>query len=189
MELYDSIPITIPKKNPYSPLQKTSYIKLKLEAKNLDKAIINANNLNLNDFKKAQNLSYNINLQPYAIVSINDIEKQTEVSKSNSPQWTAAIEHKIKDPKCDNILILINTKSSAGFNPNPDFISDHHSDNFVCFQMIPVNYLEKGGYVGKPESLWLRLLTTKPDDYFIRDTKHDPEQYRKTDKQAEKESK
>jgi hypothetical protein len=191
MELYDSIQITETKKTPYSPLQKSPYIKIKLECKNLDKAIINVNNLNINDLTKIQGITHNINLLPYAMVTLNGIEHKTEISKSNSPQWDTKIKYEVKDPKVDNILIVVNTKGITGYNQDlDDFTFNKDSDNFVGFQLIPIIYLEKGGFVGKTESMWFRLITTKPDDYFNNDiiSKHDPEHYSRTVKQAEKES-
>jgi hypothetical protein len=201
MEIFNkSTFIEIPKKTPYSPLQKKPYIKLKLEAKNLDKAIINVNNININDFKKAQNLTHNINLQPFAKISLNNNTQSytTEAAKSNNPQWDKdEIQFELDDPKTDKILIVINTHKITGFNANLDnlMLNDTEGDTFVAFQLLPISYLERGGFIGSPQSLWLKLIITKPDEFFQKDNnlsptfdKHDPEYYIRSEKQASKES-
>jgi hypothetical protein len=171
--------ITLPRKNPYSPLLKNPFIKIKLEAKNLDKAIINVNNLNINDFKKGKNLNHNINLEPYAVVTMGVQKFTLEKISSNNPVWEKELKFEIKDKELESVSILFHTKSVTGYNLNNNSV-----DQFIAFQLIPISYFEK--YSGKPESIWFKLITTKPDEYL--NQKHDPEIYKRTATQADKES-
>jgi hypothetical protein len=170
-------------KCPNYPLQKSPYIKIKLEALNLDKAVFT------NELTDNRN---QLTINPYVIVKLNDQIKTSQAINHYSPKWLHEYELEVTNYKTDKIFFTINTKNISG--PIDKSFKDK-SDIFLGFQMLPVSYLERNNLIGQANSLWFRLIIKKPEEYFLQDKdhilsleSHDPEYYKKSDNQASKES-
>lgn len=189
-------PQIINKKSPNCPLVKPPYIRMKIEGKNLEKSLMNANLLSNYDFNNTttpKTFKNNINLNPYVTVTLNN---QKIISKSichNSPKWLEDYEFEINNNKTDKIIIEINSNpvKSTGFFENEkssiynlDALQSKESI-YLGFQILPIKYLEKQNKIGQTFPLWLRLINKKQEEYFVKDSKHvlnienhDPDNYK-----------
>jgi hypothetical protein len=175
---------TFSQKSPNYPLLKSPYIKIKLEAVNLDKAVFT------NEMTDIRN---QLEINPYVTIKLNEQIKTTQPINHYSPKWLQESEFEVTNYKTDKIIFTINTKSISG--PVDKSLKDK-SDIFLGFQMLPISYLERQSLIGQPHSLWFRLILKKPEEYFLGDKdhvlsmdSHDPEYYKKSENQASKESK
>jgi hypothetical protein len=169
---------------PNSPLQKSPYIKIKLEALNLDKTVFT------NELTDPRN---QLSMSPYVNIKLNEQVKNTQAINHYSPKWLQEYELDVNNYKTDKIFFNIFTNGLSG--PVDKSFKDK-SDIFLGFQMIPINYLERQNLIGQPTSLWFKLIMKKPDEYFLNDKdhvlsldSHDPDYYKKSETQASKESK
>jgi hypothetical protein len=193
------IPPKKSKSSPNCPLIKSPYIKLKLEAKNLEKSLINNQNifspqqqsniLSTNPFKsgsaysnlilgmKNKNL---VSLEPFAKIFLNQQKKETKPINHNSPKWLEEYELEVSNNKTDKIVIEVYTRSVTLVDSHtPEdgvkFINTNKNlgeSTFLGFQIFPIKFLEKINKKGETNSIWLRLINKSQDEYFVTDPKH-----------------
>jgi hypothetical protein len=185
------------KKSPNSPLIKSPYLKIKVEGRNLEKAVteipehLQSMDASLESLQSLQ--KYAISLEPYANLIINDHTKITKAIFHNSPKWLDEFEFEINNNKTDRLIIEIYTRSLSvlsesktgqiKINSNSD--SNHASSNgiflkntltdsshFLGFQILPIKFIEKFGNIGEVNTIWIRLINRRQEDYFVKDNRH-----------------
>lgn len=202
ISMYGNPHIIHPKKSkcsPNCPLIKSPYIKIRLEAKNLEKSLLNNHNIipqhqqtnilnsfSPNPFKSENaysNLIHNmkhkslVSLEPFVKIWLNQQKKETKSINHNSPKWLEEYELEVSNNKTDKIIIEVYTRSVTlidGHTPEDgvNFNRNKGEPVFIGFQIFPIKFLDKINKKGEVNSVWLRLINKSQNEYFVTDTKH-----------------
>jgi hypothetical protein len=174
--------IQTPKYSPNSPLKKSPFIKIKLECRNLEKALLSASNITT---LTNPNNKLSTQLNPYIQISLNKQKRTTNSIFHNSPKWLEEFELEIINNKTDMIELEIFSKGKRILNTSTGKMEESNEDCFLGFQILTLKYLEKTNRVGDNNALWLRLINKPQNEYFVIDSKHvlnkenhEPENYR-----------
>ena len=141
--------------SPATTIKKRPYIKLRVQARNLQ----NADN---NGSRKKM-------LRPYCLMRLNDSEYKTKDIFHTSPNWREEFEFEISDEAKDKIIIEIYSKGVYENKDNKGYRnvnSSKEKETYIGFQILPINFLEKSNQIGITSSINLSLITTKLTDYF-----------------------
>lgn len=151
-------------KSPWSQCKRPPYIKIIVEAKNLNKATTNYNPSN--PFENQ------IQLSSYCVITLNNNSFTTNQIFHSSPKWREEFKIDISNEITDTILFEI---YSEGIYQNLNNKGERNipittDPVFIGFQLLPLSFLEKSNQIGIKSSISLKLVNEHPKKYFSKES-------------------
>lgn len=169
-------------KSPWTQCKRSPFIKITVEAKNLNRATSYYDNNNP--------FTYQIQLSSYCTITLNNNSYTTNQIFHSSPKWREEFKINISNEVTDTLLFEI---YSAGIYQNVNNKGERNipisnDPFFIGFQLLPLSFLEKSNQIGIKSSISLKLINEHPKKYFSKESgsienieNHNPVSYLITD--------